>query len=149
MRFSMTCTGSEIARPRSSGRILLCSGSRCWTTTKASPGLAASAEKNILSASMPPAEAPMPTIGKSARSCGASSPGELPSLLLFTRYPHGGTILGRFRADGTIMVHQEAPHQFGVSPVLLGAGVETIGEVVMCEHAFALRAPLRQRAALL
>jgi len=36
------------------------------------------------------------------------------------------------------MVHQQAPHQFSVAGVLLGARREMIREVVMCVCAFAL-----------
>ncbi|WP_434725778.1 hypothetical protein [Mesorhizobium sp. RIZ17] len=56
-------------------------GSRCSTTTNAQPLSAGIASKKLLKASMPPAEAPMPTTGialsetLSAASCMAASPG--------------------------------------------------------------------------
>src|SRR5207237_4290252 len=46
-----------------------CLGSRCCTSTKPMPVLSGRAERSWLTASRPPAEAPMPTMGK------GSSPG--------------------------------------------------------------------------
>ena len=49
---------------RISPRALLCSGSRCETTTKAIPLSGRIAFKNSVSASSPPADAPIPTTRK-------------------------------------------------------------------------------------
>ena len=53
-----------VARWSSSGKRPLWVGSRCWTTTKARPLPAGTCRKNSSRASRPPAEAPMPTMGK-------------------------------------------------------------------------------------
>src|SRR5512140_2301203 len=42
----------------------LCVGSRCWTITKAMPLSLGTCLRNCSMASRPPAEAPMPTMGK-------------------------------------------------------------------------------------
>src|SRR5512139_4133059 len=42
----------------------LCVGSRCWTITKAMPLSSGTCFRNCSIASRPPAEAPMPTMGK-------------------------------------------------------------------------------------
>ncbi len=47
---------------------LLCLGARCWITTKAMLGFWGTWEKNPSRASSPPAEAPIPTMGKDASS---------------------------------------------------------------------------------
>ena len=65
--FSPTSTtGILVSRPSSSVRWLSCVGSRCATTTKASPLSGGIAPNSFSSASSPPAEEPMPTMGKSA-----------------------------------------------------------------------------------
>ena len=55
-------TGIFVTFPRSSAIALSWSGSRCCTTTKAMPLSAGMFAKNVVKASSPPAEAPMPTI---------------------------------------------------------------------------------------
>ena len=47
-------------------------GSRCWTTTKAKPLSAGTCRKNRSSASSPPAEAPIPTMGTRGTAPGTS-----------------------------------------------------------------------------
>src|SRR5664279_2896148 len=44
--------------------MLSCFGSRCCTSTKASPVSSGSAPSNCVNASNPPADAPIPTMGK-------------------------------------------------------------------------------------
>ena len=43
---------------------LSCVGSRCWTTTQAMPDGNSTTPSNSMSACKPPADAPMPTMGK-------------------------------------------------------------------------------------
>ena len=57
-------TGIRVARPRISDSILSRSGGRWVTTTNANPLPAGRDLKNCSSASTPPAEAPMPTMGR-------------------------------------------------------------------------------------
>ncbi|HEY5492744.1 MAG TPA: hypothetical protein VIK25_16235 [Gemmatimonadaceae bacterium] len=62
---SLICvTGMVVTRCRSSASIAVCVGSMCWTTTKAMPQSTGTCCMKDSSASSPPAEAPMPTIGK-------------------------------------------------------------------------------------
>src|SRR3979411_616759 len=49
-----------------SARMLSWFGARCCTSTKAMPGSVGMLEKNASNAARPPAEAPMPTMGKAA-----------------------------------------------------------------------------------
>ena len=65
---SNTCM--RVQRAISSLRMLLWSGARCCTSTKAMPGSrsAGMAEKNASNAARPPADAPMPTTGKAGLS---------------------------------------------------------------------------------
>src|SRR5262245_20014692 len=79
-------TGMLVARERISVSMLSCLGSRCWTRTKAVPGLAGSAPSIAASASRPPAEAPTPTIGK--------------ELFFFTKRLAGGLPLTDLRLAG-------------------------------------------------
>gem|GEM_PF-6224842 len=65
-------TGRVVWRERISGRALLRSGSRCWSTRKHSPVSGGRWEKNRRRASRPPAEAPRATI----RGRGAGSGGD-------------------------------------------------------------------------
>ena len=58
---SACTTGIAVSRLRSSTSRLLCSGSRCWTRTKAMPLCGGMTAKNALKASSPPADAPRPT----------------------------------------------------------------------------------------
>src|SRR5580765_5131523 len=51
-------------RPRISGSWLACVGSRCWIRTKAIPVVDGRCSKSCENASRPPAEAPIPTMGK-------------------------------------------------------------------------------------
>ena len=44
--------------------MLSCVGSMCWISTKAMPVSAGNALRKAVKASRPPADAPMPTIGK-------------------------------------------------------------------------------------
>ena len=55
-------TGIAVHLASNSAARLLCCGSRCWITTKATPLPAGIARRNSLIASSPPADAPMPTI---------------------------------------------------------------------------------------
>src|SRR5262245_15551981 len=68
-----------VARDRISVSMLAWVGARCWTRTKAIPVSTGSARSICVKASSPPAEAPMPTIGKDGVSSRgpASSAGEL------------------------------------------------------------------------
>jgi len=50
-------------------------GSRCWTMTKDTPQPAGTCFKNSSSASSPPAEAPMPTMGNASVVLGRSGSG--------------------------------------------------------------------------
>ena len=47
--------------------MLLKSGDKCWITTNAMPESLGTWEKNLSSASRPPAEAPIPTTNKGSR----------------------------------------------------------------------------------
>ncbi len=67
-------------RASSSTMAPLCVGSMCWMTTYPMPLLLGTAPKNCSSASSPPAEAPMPTMGNErdaspSRSWAALGPG--------------------------------------------------------------------------
>src|SRR3954466_6295648 len=76
---------------------LSCSGSRWTTTTKAAPARSGSASKNICSARIPPAEAPIATmVGHGLPE--SSDPGSL-STSLITGIPHGPDILGDFQDE--------------------------------------------------
>jgi len=63
--------------------MLSCFGARCWTSTKAIPVLAGRFRRSWVKASNPPAEAPMPTIGKDL------APGRS-----FADAPAGGIVFG-------------------------------------------------------
>lgn len=67
-------TRIPVRRPISSESMLLWSGDRCWTTTKAMPVsvVGGMASKKASNAAKPPAEAPMPTMG-TLRGTGWSS----------------------------------------------------------------------------
>lgn len=62
--FTTSMTGSSVARPSNCGNLLSCSGSRCWTSTKAMPVSVGRCLTRRVKASNPPAEAPTPTMGK-------------------------------------------------------------------------------------
>src|SRR5580765_8417656 len=57
-------TGMGDFRPRISGSWLACVGARCWIRTKAIPVLDGRCSSSCEKASSPPAEAPIPTMGK-------------------------------------------------------------------------------------
>src|SRR5258708_34046339 len=54
----------RVERERSAVRMLSCFGSRCWIRTRAIPVAAGSFCSSLGNASSPPADAPIPTIGK-------------------------------------------------------------------------------------
>src|SRR2546427_547091 len=62
-----------VDRGRISVSRLSCFGSRCCTRTNATPGSAGTWVSNDANASSPPAEAPMPTIGKESDRSAASA----------------------------------------------------------------------------
>ena len=70
-------------------------GSRCWTMTKAMPHPSGTCFKNSSSASSPPAEAPMPTMGNTFCVLGSCSSGDMGTTDPFFRI---------FRPDGFFMV---------------------------------------------
>src|SRR2546427_6357939 len=84
--FFTSTTGIRVVRDRISLKMLGYFGSRCWTSTKAiaaSPDRCASNSEN---ASSPPAEAPMPTIGKaSLDGWGAATPPRAGKVALCSR----------------------------------------------------------------
>src|SRR5436309_15538933 len=57
-------TDIRVVLDRMSLKMLGCFGSRCWISTKAIVGSTGRFDSNSENASNPPAEAPMPTIGK-------------------------------------------------------------------------------------
>ena len=88
-----------VARWSSSTIELLCVGSRCWTMTKAKPLSDGTFRKNRSSAASPPAEAPIPTMGKRDCAARASSVSEgwlvsarRSSLFFSWRLSHGRTL---------------------------------------------------------
>src|SRR6266850_8394232 len=91
--------------------MLLWSGARCWTRTNAMPGSpqAGIADKKASNAASPPADAPMPTIGKpgvagrAAPALGADSTGRE------TRSFPDGTIDGLVAEDFFFISGQPQP----------------------------------------
>ena len=65
-------TDMVVARERISAKALGCEGARCCTNTNAMPVSTGSAPSSCLNASRPPAEAPIPTIGKNGWSSSAT-----------------------------------------------------------------------------
>lgn len=59
---------------RISASMLTCVGARCWTSTNAMPVSAGRAWSRCLKASRPPADAPMPTIGKESSAFSLPEP---------------------------------------------------------------------------
>jgi hypothetical protein len=68
-------TGMDVQRPRISAMRLWCSGDKCWMTTYAMPLSGVVALKKVFRASTPPAEAPIPTMGKGQRAREVKSTG--------------------------------------------------------------------------
>src|ERR1035441_6500278 len=62
-----------VVRWSSSGMIPLRVGSKCWTMTKARPLFFGTRDRKCSKASNPPAEAPMPMIGKESLAGGAGA----------------------------------------------------------------------------
>jgi len=67
--FVAVATFIAVLRPSASPSMLGWVGSRCWMTTKPIPLSGGMADKSSPKAASPPAEAPIPTIGKLARAC--------------------------------------------------------------------------------
>ena len=87
-------TGSDVALPRICVRALSCPGSRCCTRTKLISISGGKFRTSSVMASNPPADAPIPTIGKPARGALAGGDAEARELDLsaedFTReIPYG------------------------------------------------------------
>src|SRR5512133_1215992 len=78
-------TGIRETRWRSSTRTLACSGSRCWTTTKAAPRPGGTFWKNCSSAASPPADAPRPTMTTPVRRPSRGGDDRLPCFCPFGR----------------------------------------------------------------
>ena len=73
---SAACTtGMAVHRESTSTSWLGIPGARCMITTKPSWQSSGIARKNVSSASTPPAEAPMPTMGKRASDRSGAAPG--------------------------------------------------------------------------
>src|SRR2546428_11010563 len=71
-------TDIRIVRDRMALKMLGCCGSGCWISTKAIVGSTGRFDSNSEKASNPPAEAPMPTIGKACFDGGvAAAPARL------------------------------------------------------------------------
>src|SRR5690348_18237191 len=68
MPCTASCTCIEVVFARILSRLLSCLGSRCCTTTKAIPVSPGKASRSWLTASRPPADAPMPTTAKAPAS---------------------------------------------------------------------------------
>ena len=62
--FNLTRQSSGCVYPTSDAMMLLCCGLKCWITTNAMLLSGGMMEKKAFKVSNPPAEAPMPTIGK-------------------------------------------------------------------------------------
>src|SRR5256884_8778561 len=92
-------TDIRVVLDRMSLKMLGCFGSRCWISTKAIVGSTGRFDSNSENASNPPAEAPMPTIGKACfDGGGAAAPARLgtampglPGALLIGGGVAGGT----------------------------------------------------------
>src|SRR5258708_674053 len=64
VRSVAVATFIDVALASASPSMLACVGSRCWTMTKAMPELGGMAARSSMKAARPPADAPIPTIGK-------------------------------------------------------------------------------------
>src|SRR5438445_9097327 len=69
-------TGMRVDRARRSDRTLSCLGSRCWTRTNAMPLSNGRCDSIVVQASRPPADAPIPTTGKTSGRVALSEDGE-------------------------------------------------------------------------
>src|SRR5438045_1015067 len=100
--------------------MLECVGSRCWTTTNAMPVSRGSSRMSRDSASMPPAEAPMPTTTQPARGASAAGARLRPLRL---------AVVARFAAPFSLSRgFASAPCAAGLGLVWAGAGfLRTMG----------------------
>src|SRR5256712_13051895 len=101
-------TDTRVVLDRMSLKMLGCFGWRCWISTKAIVGSTGRFDRNSENASTPPAEAPMPTIGKACfdggvvaapARLGTAMPG-LPVALLIGDRVAGGTPRSRVAVRG-------------------------------------------------
>ena len=102
MRSLTWTTFMRVVRCSSSAIMPLCVGSRCWTMTKAMPLPSGTCLRNCSSASSPPAEAPMPTMGNALcalAGCGFGGTGT------------AGSLFRIFESEGFFMVDILSPQE--------------------------------------
>src|SRR5215475_8653777 len=128
----------RLTRESSEESTLPCSVSRCWTTTKERPEAGGIAGMKACRASMPAADAPMPTTGIEGLLLSSSaSPSPLGLIpVIGQRSPVG--CLGR-RPGPILMALDHPPDHFGVFFVLARPALELAGEAVPVPAALTLR----------
>src|SRR5215472_10730448 len=138
-----------LTRDSSVESTLPCSGSRCWTTTKAMPQVGGIAGMKAWSASMPPADAPMPTTGIAGllRSVLTSAPpalGFIPVIGQRTPFRRQGRCFGRVP-----MALDHPPDHLGIFLVLACPALQLTGQVLPVPATLLFRHAMREGGPLL